>query len=142
MNAKNAAGVHWSFRVIGGVALIWNGMGGINFFAQMNADVVASMPDAYREVIHGRPVWATAAFAVAVFGGTLGCVLLLLRKSAARRVFIASLLGVMVTMAHALGMTRSTIDFRPVWTGTSMSLVVAVFLVWYSKYAGRRGWIR
>ena len=141
MNDKTARGVHWSFWAIGVVALIWNVMGGINYVAQMNADTVSSMPESYRAVIEGRPAWATGAFAIAVFGGALGCLLLLLRKSAATYVFIASLLGVIVTMIHALGVTGSTIDFTPVWIGTSMSLVVAMFLIWYSKWVERKGWI-
>jgi len=33
------AGVHWSFRVIGAVALIWNAMGVMNYFGQMNAEM-------------------------------------------------------------------------------------------------------
>jgi hypothetical protein len=138
---KNIGRVHWSFWAIGAVALIWNAMGGINYFAQMNADTVASMPESYRAIIEGRPAWATGAFAIAVFGGALGCLLLLLRKSAAYYVLIASLLGVIVTMTHALGMASSTIDFSPVLIGTSMSLVVAAFLIWYSKWAERKGWI-
>ena len=91
--------------------------------------------------IEDRPAWATGAFAITVFGGALGCLLLLLRKSFATYVFIASLLGVIVTMTHALGMAGSTIDFTPVLIGTSMSLVVAAFLIWYSKQAERKGWI-
>jgi hypothetical protein len=138
---KNIGRVHWSFWAIGAVALIWNAMGGINYFVQMNADTVASMPESYRAIIEGRPAWATGAFAIAVFGGALGCLLLLLRKSAAYYVLIASLLGVIVTMTHALGMASSTIDFSPVLIGTSMSLVVAAFLIWYSKWAERKGWI-
>jgi len=140
-NNKNYGGVHWSFWIIGAVMLIWNVMGGINFFMQMNAGTVAAMPESYRAVIEGRPAWVTGAFAIAVFGGALGCLLLLLRKSAAFYVFIASLLGVIVTMIHALGMAGPNIDFTPVFIGTSMSLAMSAFLIWYSKLAERKGWI-
>ena len=83
MKDESVGGVHWSFWIIGAVALIWNVMGFINFFGQMNADALAAMPKAQRAIIEGRPAWATGAFAIAVFGGALGCLLLLLRKSAA-----------------------------------------------------------
>ncbi len=89
--------------MIGAVALIWNVMGVINFFAQMNPDMLAAYRESERAIIEGRPAWATGAFAIAVFGGALGCLLLLLRKSAACYLFIASLLGVIVTMIHTLG---------------------------------------
>ena len=96
MNDENVRGVHWSFWTIGVVALIRNVMSVINFFWQMNADALAAMPESHR-----------------VLDGALGCLLLLLRKSAAYYLFIASLLGVIVTMTHTLDIASSTIDFSP-----------------------------
>ena len=132
-----ARGVHWSFWAIGAVALIWNALGSMNYIMQMNPDTLADYPEAARTLVEGRPAWATGAFAIAVFGGALGCLLLLLRKSAAYYVFIASLIGVIVTNIHTLGVTGST----EIWVGSLMSLVVAAFLLWYSKMTERKGWI-
>ena len=69
---------HWSFWVISVLMLIWNLMGCINFFVQMNPDMVASYQETEQAIIKDRPIWATAAFAIAVFGGALGCLLLML----------------------------------------------------------------
>jgi len=140
MNQESAASVHWSFWLIGAVMLIWNVMGCINFFMQMNPDTLAAYRESERAIIVGRPIWATLAFAIAVFGGALGCLLLLLRKSVAYYLFIASLLGVIVTTTHTLGIG---IDFG---TGEIlgiilMPLVVAALLIWYSKWAERKAWI-
>ncbi|NKB59574.1 MAG: hypothetical protein GKS00_24910 [Alphaproteobacteria bacterium] len=132
--------VHWSFWVIGVVALLWNVGGVVNFILQMmNADMLDSYQASERAIIEGRPVWATAGFAIAVFGGALGGLLLLLRKSASFYVFIASLLGVIVTMIHALGVG---IDFGPgeIIGIILMPLLLAAFLIWYSKSAERKGW--
>ncbi len=133
--------VHWSFWVIGAIALIWNVLGAINFFAQMNPDMLAAYRESERAIIEGRPAWATIAFAIAVFGGALGCVLLLLKKSAAFYLFIASLLGVIVTMMHTLG---AGIDFGlgEILGIILMPLVLAAFLIWYSKWAESKDWIR
>jgi len=139
MNDENVGGVHWSFWVICIVTLIFNAMGDMNYFVQMNADSLASFPEQYRPIIEGRPAWATGAFAIAVFGGSLGCVLLLLRKPAAFYVFIASLLGVMVTMVHIFSVAGFS-SFG-VWMGVLMQLGVTVFLIWYSKLAENKGWI-
>jgi hypothetical protein len=140
MNDKNTVSVHWSFWVIGSIALIWNVMGTINFFVQMNPDMLAAYRESERAIIDGRPAWATLGFAIAVFGGALGCLLLLLRKSAAYYLFIASLLGVIVTMTHTLGVG---IDFGlgEILGIIMMPLVVAGFLIWYSKQADSKGWI-
>jgi hypothetical protein len=137
MNNKTVGGVHWSFWAIGAVALIWNVMGVINFFVQMNPDALSAYRESERAIIEGRPAWATGGFAIAVFSG----VLLLLRKPAAFYLFIASLLGVIVTMTHTLSIG---IDFGlgEILGIILMQLVVAAFLIWYSKHAESKGWIR
>ena len=133
--------VHWSFWLITGVMLIWNVMGSINFLVQMNPAMLASYRESERAIIESRPLWATAAFAIAVFGGALGCLLLLLRKSVAYYLFIASLLGVVVTIIHSLGIG---IDFSlgEILGIILMPIVVATFLLWYSKWVERKGWVR
>ena len=143
MNDETSSGVHWSFWAIGVIALIWNILGAVNFLVQMDTDMVASFPETARAIIEGRPVWATGGFAIAVFGGALGCLLLLFRKSIAYYVFIASLLGTIVTMIHTIGVASSTIGFAPseIFMMILMPLLVAALLIWYSKQVERRGWI-
>ncbi len=139
MNDETIGGVHWSFWAIGAVALIWNVMGVINFLVQMNADALASFPESHRAIIEGRPAWATGGFAIGVFGGALGSLLLLLRKPAAFYLFIASLLGVIVTMIHTIGMAGSLGPFE-ISMMILMPLVVAALLIWYSKWVESKGW--
>ncbi len=143
MHDKPVGGVHWSFWIIGAVALIWNAMGVTNFFVQMSTDALAAYSETARALVEGRPAWATGAFAISQFGGALGCLLLLLRKSAAYYLFIASLLGVIVTVTRTLGMASSTIDLTPFEISgyILMPLLVAAVLIWYSKQAERKGWI-
>jgi hypothetical protein len=139
VNKETGGGVRWSFWLIGAVALVWNVLGTINLLVQMNADSLAAYREVERAIIEGRPAWATGAFALAVFGGALGSLLLLLRKSAAYYLFVASLLGVIATMIHTLGVG---IDFGPgeILGIILMPLVIAAFLTWYSKRADGRGW--
>jgi hypothetical protein len=132
MNEETVAGVHWSFWLIGAVALIWNVAGAANFIVQMNPDMVSAYRESERAIIEGRPAWATVAFAIAVFGGALGSLLLLLRQSAAFFLFIASLLGVIVTMVYTLG-TGVDFSIGEIIGIILMPLVLAAFLVWYSK---------
>ena len=140
MNDETVNRIHWSFRVIGIIALVWNVMGVINYVVQMNPDMLTAYRESERAIIEGRPAWATGAFAIAVFGGALGSLLLLLRKSAAFYLFAASLLGVVVTMIHTLG---SGIEFGlgEILGIILLPLVVAVFLTWYSKYTQGKSWI-
>lgn len=140
MNENSDNATHWSFWVIGTIALVWNGLGVANYLMQMIVDSSDVYRDVEQALIEGRPAWATSAFAIAVFGGTLASLLLMLRKTAAIYLFVVSALGVIVTMAHALG---AGVDFGPgEMVGIIlMPMAVAIFLVWYSKYTETKGWI-
>lgn len=138
MNDKTVGGVHWSLWVVGAVAVVWNVMGCINFVSQMNPESVSALPESYRAIVEGRPAWATVAFAIAVFGGVLGGLLLLLRKSASFHVFLASLIGAVVAQLPFLGMEG--FPFAAL-VGGLMQLVVGAFFVWYSRQAESKGWV-
>ncbi len=137
MNDEAVGRVHWSFWLLSIVALIWNALGSMNYLMQMNPEALADYPEAARVLAETRPAWATGAFAIAVFGGVLGGLLLLLRKSVAVYFFIAALVGVIVTNVHTVRVPGSS----EIWLGSAMSLVVAVFFVWYSRMAERKRWI-
>ena len=138
MNEETVIGIHWSFWAIGALGLIFNLFGCMNYVSQMNAEMVASMPDVYRAIVESRPAWGTAAFAVAVFGGALGCLLLLLRKSVAVHVFVVSLMGAVVAQLPFIGMAGFPVE---AWLGWLSQLAVGAFLIWYSKRSKGRGWI-
>jgi hypothetical protein len=142
MNHKTIGDVHWSFWVVGAVALIWNVMGCANYLAQMNPQALEGFSDSARALVDTRPAWATAAFAIAVFGGALGCLLLLLRQTAAYYLFVASALGVVVTNFHTLRLAASANIASDIWLGSVMSLAVAALLIWYAKHAERKGWTK
>jgi len=137
MNDETRGRVHWSFWIVGVAAFIWNALGGMNYILQMIPNMLANYPEAARLLVESRPAWATGAFAIAVFGGAFGCVLLLLRKFTSFYVFVVSLIGVVATNIHTLGVTGSV----EIWVGSLMSLAVAAFLIWYSRMAKRYSWI-
>ena len=143
MNDETAGGIPWSFWAISAIALVWNVLGGLNFVIQMDAEVVAAMPETHRAIIDTRPAWATGGFAIGVFVGALGCLLLLFKKSAAYYLFMVSLVGMIVTMVHTVRVATSVITFSPfeIVMMILMPLVVAVFLIWFSKQAESKGWI-
>lgn len=134
--------VHWSFWVIAGFCFVWNAMGVMAYLSELSADSMTALPDAKRILTEQRPAWATAAFAVAVWGGALGCLLLLARKTVAFYLFVASLVGVIVQMYYNLVIAESTEVYGPFETTMTVLIpLIAIFLVWYSKFAESRSWI-
>lgn len=120
--------------------LIWNAMGSLNFVLQMNPEMVESYRETEQAIIIGRPLWATTGFVFAVFGGTIGCVFLLLKKAFALQIFIVSLVGVVVTQIHALSLGID-FSFGEIAGIVLMPIVVAAFLVWYSIWTKAKGWV-
>lgn len=133
-----------SFWIIAGVALAWNLIGVAAFVAQVTTteDALMQLPEAERMLYENMPVWATGAFALAVFGGALGSLLLLLRKSWAVPVFVASLAGLVVQNYHSFFIAKSIeVNGPGGLILPAMVLVIALLLLWYSRYASAKAWI-
>lgn len=132
------------FWAISAVALIWNLMGVGAYWAHVNMtpEDIAALGEAERALYDSAPAWATGAFAIAVFGGALGSLLLLLRKSWAMPVFVVSLVGVLVQMYHSFFVIDSIEVYGP--GGMIMPVMViaiAALLVWFSKSCKDKGWL-
>lgn len=133
------------FWAVSAAMLLWNGLGAMAYIADatITVDALNALPEAERALRLSRPAWATAAFAVAVFGGVVGCLLLLVRSRWASPVLVLSLLGVAVQMTHAFLIANSYEVYGP--PGLIMPALVlmfSLFLVWFARRARRRGWLR
>jgi hypothetical protein len=125
---------HWSFWLIGSVALLWNLAGSLNFPMQLQAGSLVSMHEPFHTIVANRPSWATAAFGLGVFGGTIGCVLLLLNQRAAIYVLAASFAGIILHLIPYLSPQNlpTELGLGDVVLVFVMPLLVAIFLVWYA----------
>ena len=135
---------HWSVWVVGIMSLVWNLMGCANYLWQttLGPEDLNALSEAQRSIIENRPAWATGGFAIAVFGGAAGSILLLLRKSAALIFFVLSLVGVIVSMIPVFGI-MGTVNFSGFERIMYLILtpLVAAFLVWFTRLATRQNWI-
>lgn len=145
MNNTVKHATHWSIWIVGGLSLVWHLIGCANYLFQatMSPDTLASMTTAQQAIISDRPVWATGAFAIAVFGGLIGSVLLLLRKRLCLWFFLIALIGVIVSMIPLVGIENSEVQFSPLERIMYLALtpLFGAFLVWFTRLAMRRGWI-
>lgn len=133
------------FWIVSVVALLWNLMGAMAYLTQafITDEGKAMMPTDQLELLENTPAWATAAFAIAVWGGVLGCIGLLVRKKWARPVLLLSLLGILVQMAYAFFMTNAT-EVYGVVQGVVMPLLligIGIGLVLFAKSSQNKGWI-
>ena len=131
------------FMIVAAVLLVWNLLGVMAYIMQvmMTAETLAALPQEQRELYENTPAWATAAFAVAVNFGALGCVLLLLKRSLAGLFLQLSLAGVLVQMFHSFFMSKSFEVFGPGGLVMPvMVLVIAIYLVLLAAKAKTNRW--
>ena len=121
-------------RVVAALALIWNLMG---VYAYLLSVGVLRGGDAAMSAA-SMPVWVTGAFAVGVFGGTLGSIGLLLLKRWAKPMLLASLLGVIVNDVWAFFLRVGPAE-SPIMP-LAVNLIV-LLLVALAYNADKKGWL-
>lgn len=133
-----------AFWIISVIALIWNLMGVNQYIQQayMTESYKAMYTEEQLAMITSSPSWVTAVFAIAVFGGFLGALALLLRKKVATILFTISLIGIIAQMYHNLFVIDSVTIYGPgAAIMPAMILAFALFLLWYSKFADKKNWL-
>jgi hypothetical protein len=137
MNGTIGAPAPAWLRIVAILGLLWNLYGAYNYL--MTVGLVAGADEA---AVSAMPAWVTGAFAVAVFGGALGCLGLIMLKRWSKLLLLVSLLGVLAMdlwmfVLTGLGATMA----GPEMGITIAVIVVAIFLVWLAHDADRKGWL-
>lgn len=132
------------FTVVVAVALLWNILGLLAVLADLRlspADI-AALPAQQQELYKARPLWSVGASIVAVVAGTLGCLVLLLRKRAALVLLYASLLGVVLQDIGIFLVAGAARLAGPVpFILQGLVLVISVGLVFLAHRAASRDWL-
>lgn len=130
------------FWVVSIIALIWNGMGVMAYLGQVMGFGIASMNKAERMFMESRPGWATGAFAIAVWGGLAGSLLLLIRKKIAATILALSFAGIVVQLFHAFVIADSYQLFGP--GAIAMPIMIlgyGAYLIYFSRQSAAKGWL-
>ena len=133
--------LYWLISI---VALFWNFMGIIAYLGQayISDDALKMLPEENQLYFSNVPAWVTAAFAIAVFGGFLGAIGLIIRKKWAYFLFVISFLALVAQHVYNF-FIQNYIEM----TGSQMILpivtfIVALFLIYFSKQKSQQGVLR
>lgn len=124
--------------------LLWNLMGVGSFFQHtfITEEDIAALPIAEQALYGSYPFWTTIAFAVAVFGGMIGSIGLIMKKKWSKSAFIISLAAIIPQMIHNLFFTKAREVYGP---GTEVMpiliIVFGIFLVWFSSLGIKKNWL-
>jgi hypothetical protein len=130
----------FKFAAIGAILFMAIGCGGYLMDVTTDPD---SLPLDQRNLAMARPVWMTAAYAIAVWVGLLGAVLLLLRRKLAVPLLLVSLIAAVFTfLPYAI-----VPAVRDLVTTNDIAAAVIVLLItgtiWsFARHSRQRGWLR
>ena len=140
------SGRPWHLWLIGIIGGLWSAIGVLSFMlTQMNVEAVMSrFPPQQREYFQSFPWWAVAFWAIGVFGGVIGCFLLLLENRLAFHVLVASVSGAIVSSLGGVFLLGGMEVMRE--TGalglTVFPVIFAAFLAYYARAMSKRGVLR
>jgi len=120
------------FKVTVIVLLIWNLMGVLNFVMQwtMTEVDILALPENQQIFYTEFSLLSKIAFAMGVFGGSLGCIALLAKKKIAMKLFWISFIGIVLQMNHNLGLANGG-EMQSTIIGMSSLLIVLTLLSIY-----------
>jgi len=133
------------FWVISIIALLWYLMDMSAFFMRvfMTGDAIMAMPENQQLLFKNFPLWVNIVFACEVFGGTLGCIGLLLRKKLALPLFVVSILGVLSQTSYIWFLTDhvSTLG-APAVVMPLVAILIGTGMIVFAKSAISKGWLQ
>ena len=138
---KMTTSTPWHLWAVGLVSLLWNGYGGYDYVMTQtnNAAYLAQYTAEQRAYFDSFPLWMEAVWAIGVWGGVLGAVLLLLRMKWAFHAFLASLIAFAVSVVYGqvsggnAGMGATGMIF------SAVIFLLGLGFVMYSRLMTRRG---
>ena len=123
-------------------SLLFMALGCIMYLMHVLADP-AAMPLDQRAAYEAEPLWVTAAFAVSVWIGVAGTVLLVMRKRLAEFLLMVSLAAVLVWLAGLLVVT----GLRENMSANDLLVAIVVTAItwtifWFARHSQQRQWLR
>jgi hypothetical protein len=128
------------FKVVVTVALLWNLVGLLAVAAdlRLSADEIAALPEPQRAIYAARPTWSIVGSVIAVAGGTLGCLGLLVRQPWALFTLYASLIGVVLQDIGILAVVNPATgptDVPVILQGVVLLIAVALIVLAHQRVA-------
>ena len=136
----------WHLWVVAILAVLWNAVGVLDYLMTetRNASYLSVFTPEQLAYFNGLPKWIIATWAIGVWGGLLGSLLILLQRRRAVQVLTVSLLSAAVTFLYNFVLS----DGLRVMGGAAALLmpavviVVAILLLIYSRQAAQSGRLR
>ncbi len=141
-NTVTAASYPWHLRIVGALTLVWAAYGAWRFLAvQFGVFDGAGMATSELAQFASYPIWASAFWALTVWGSVAGGALLLLRSSWAIQSFVVAVIGLIGTSAYQLAINVNPFDFDTMPIAMA-NWIIAVVSLLFASMANSAGQLR
>ena len=133
------------FWVISIVAILWYLMDTSAFFMRvlMTEEAIKAMPENQQHLYRDMPLWVNIVFACEVFGGTLGCIAILLKKKWALPLFTISILGTLAQTSNIWFLTDAISAMGALAIVMPLvAIIIAAAMILFAKVAITKDWLR
>lgn len=132
----------WHLWLVGVAGLLWSALGAFDYLMTQteNEGYMSQFTPEQLDFFYGFPTWVVFFWAIAVWGGVLGTILLLSRKRLAAPVLGVSFLSMLVTSVRNFVLVDGASIMGT--TGTIFSVLIFAFALglWlYARAMARRG---
>jgi hypothetical protein len=129
----------WHVWVVGILALLWNA-GGAYTIMSAQAGTMPDLPKDELAYYAAQPLWFVAVTDVALVGGVLGAIALLMRSKWAVALFAVSLFAIVVTNGYDIGVGTSRMMTNTTTIVVTVTIwVLAVVQWWYATAMRKHG---
>lgn len=130
----------WHLWLVGIMGLLWNSVGAFDYVMTQTRNEAYIERFEQLEALGGLPTWLVAFWALAVWGGALGALFVLLRKRLAVPVLLVSLVSMIVSAIHNFSSANGLYEAG----GTGAGFVLVIFFIalglWlYARAMSQRG---
>ena len=130
------------FKLAAIASVIFMAIGCAGYLASVLTDP-SSLPVDQRNLMEARPIWMIAAYAVAVWVGLAGSVLLLMRRKLAEPLLLASLVTAVLTfLPYAVVPVVSDLVTTNDIAVAVVVLAITWTIYWFARHSRQRGWLR
>ena len=123
-------------------SLLFMALGCIMYLMHIFADP-AAMPLDQRAAYEAEPTWVNAAFAIAVWVGAAGALMLVLRRKYAEMLLMVSVAAVLVWLAGLLLVAglRENMSANDLLVALIITAITWT-IFWFARHSRMRGWLR
>lgn len=132
------------FMVVAIILLLWDLMGVFAFATDqmMTEEMLSALPEGQQTMYRNTPAWMSIVYGIATIGAAIGSIGLIVKKSWAKWLFLASLSAVVIQFGYSFLVLNAFAILGPSALILPLLIIlIGIYQVWLSNKAIKAGWL-